>query len=496
MTKKTALVFGSIALAVIALCTFALETALSPKPNALRVGYPFQQFSGKDHLIDPANTETIFEYYLLENLSIGLLRDSLSEPSGYKPALAESWHHPDAKTWVFKIKSGIKWSDGSLITDDEIRNWFEYLRKTPAVHHQYLRDINKVEFDSVSRNLIFRFSKPKNNRILYELTLADSTLFSMKFKEEKFRKTTGAYYVEEVDLKASKIVLKRNPHFVWDISESPEVVFMEQRQFLMDKPDPEFNEKFDMVYFGVFGEHPNLSNYEKIGFVRTTMHPTSIHFLHFHHASPLLNDIRARRWIRDIFDHAFSKGLDPKIESAHSQIFPLGFAGHMTNPRSFETYQTPGELGRINLVLSELYNTVIEKQLDEANQKIRKIAPEFQLSMVQPGDQNFNSQNWDLLLNSFRGNQKDPLSSLSFFLNGKLKPFAKELAPLIEEARDTLDNDEFQRKINEIQYKILNDAMIIPLFFGGGANFHRPEWECPEWNPFDGRLRFYDWKRK
>src|SRR5215472_12088214 len=38
-----------------------------------------------------------------------------------KPALAESWtNSPDGKTWTFKLRKNLRWSDGELLTADDV----------------------------------------------------------------------------------------------------------------------------------------------------------------------------------------------------------------------------------------------------------------------------------------------------------------------------------------------------------------------------------------
>lgn len=47
-----------------------------------------------------------------------------------KPALAESWETPDDKTWIWHLRKGVKWHDGSEVTADDVKYSME-LQKTP-----------------------------------------------------------------------------------------------------------------------------------------------------------------------------------------------------------------------------------------------------------------------------------------------------------------------------------------------------------------------------
>jgi peptide/nickel transport system substrate-binding protein len=38
-----------------------------------------------------------------------------------KPGLAESWtNSPDGKTWTFKLRKNLRWSDGEPLTADDV----------------------------------------------------------------------------------------------------------------------------------------------------------------------------------------------------------------------------------------------------------------------------------------------------------------------------------------------------------------------------------------
>ena len=47
------------------------------------------------------------------------------------PILAESWSNPDHNTWVFKLKKGIKFHDGSDFTSADVVHSFTRIQKDP-----------------------------------------------------------------------------------------------------------------------------------------------------------------------------------------------------------------------------------------------------------------------------------------------------------------------------------------------------------------------------
>jgi peptide/nickel transport system substrate-binding protein len=49
-----------------------------------------------------------------------------------KPALAESWETPDDKTWIFHLRKGVKFHDGSELTADAVKYSFDLQKAPPA----------------------------------------------------------------------------------------------------------------------------------------------------------------------------------------------------------------------------------------------------------------------------------------------------------------------------------------------------------------------------
>ena len=63
------------------------------------------------------------------------------------PALAESWTTPDDKTYIFKLRQGVKFHDGSEFTADDVKYTFDIVLdpKGPAVWRGNFDQVDKVE---------------------------------------------------------------------------------------------------------------------------------------------------------------------------------------------------------------------------------------------------------------------------------------------------------------------------------------------------------------
>jgi peptide/nickel transport system substrate-binding protein len=79
-----------------------------------------------------------------------MLYDSLVEWDNdllVRPALAESWETPDDKTWLWNLRKGVKWHDGTEVTADDVKYSVE-LQKTPpapGVANSFYPKIASVE---------------------------------------------------------------------------------------------------------------------------------------------------------------------------------------------------------------------------------------------------------------------------------------------------------------------------------------------------------------
>ena len=77
---------------------------------------------------DPILTIQNADIWVMDNMNAGLVRVT-NDGTGLEPDLAESWTvSPDAKTYTFKLRDGLKFSDGSPLTAQDVKFSLERLR--------------------------------------------------------------------------------------------------------------------------------------------------------------------------------------------------------------------------------------------------------------------------------------------------------------------------------------------------------------------------------
>jgi peptide/nickel transport system substrate-binding protein len=75
------------------------------------------------------------------------------------PCLAESWHNPDERTWVFRLRSGVRLHDGRLLEARHVAAYLERSAHDPAAVRNVGKDLWSVEAPD-PHTVVVRTSRP------------------------------------------------------------------------------------------------------------------------------------------------------------------------------------------------------------------------------------------------------------------------------------------------------------------------------------------------
>ena len=248
-------VFGIALVAVIALsgCTKAKEkdsvlpsVAASPtaeplesRPAVQAPTGPKKTFTfrllGDPETLDWNRAHTTVETWLLTNLMEGLVTHDAK--MNVIPALAESWtKSPDGKTYTFKLRKDVKWSDGlPMKAADFVYSWKRLLSPVTAASYAYMlfdiegaeeffqgkqTDFSKVGISSPDEStLVVKLAKPVAHFIhsptfwvTYPLRQDVVEKFGTSWSKPGRMVTLGPFELASYDLD-SKIVLTANPTY-------------------------------------------------------------------------------------------------------------------------------------------------------------------------------------------------------------------------------------------------------------------------------------------
>ena len=98
----------------------------APEEEAYGISLPYELAS-----LDPGERNRLSDFSLLSNFYEPLVvTDADLSP---RPALAARWSNPDALTWLFELRPGVRFHDGARLTADDVVWTFERLRADPRL---------------------------------------------------------------------------------------------------------------------------------------------------------------------------------------------------------------------------------------------------------------------------------------------------------------------------------------------------------------------------
>lgn len=190
-SRRRLLIALTVSLMAVASATTAHLAA--KESDQLNVLFPVSLLKRDASLIDVSNLDTIYSYYLAENLAAGLVRDDINDPSGFRPVLAERWRQVDPRSWEFLIRRDNAWSDGRPLTGQEIARHFSALIGRPTRHLVQLASLVRAAFDDQRDTLVLEFSNATTSTLLNELSLADAAILTEANRSESWTVTSGPY---------------------------------------------------------------------------------------------------------------------------------------------------------------------------------------------------------------------------------------------------------------------------------------------------------------
>ena len=121
---------------LLASCAQPPQTKTSNDSISLAVSYDPEN-------LDPHSQDTISSIAISSNFYEGLVKvdGNLRTEAG----LADLWESPDATTWIFHLRPGVKFHSGKPLTSEDVVYSFERVRKDPSLEMSvYIRNIVSV----------------------------------------------------------------------------------------------------------------------------------------------------------------------------------------------------------------------------------------------------------------------------------------------------------------------------------------------------------------
>lgn len=457
----------------------------------LLVTFPFMYFKDSADLIDPGNTSTVYEYYLLENLGLGLVRDSPASLGGYSPGLAVEWAQESKTLWRFQIRKDLRWSDGSLLSIEQMVMHFEDLKNRPSRHLSYLKNLESAFEEPETHELILKFRVPTGVQLLHELSLADAVLY--KSRPLDWSVTSGPYRVAKFDWTHKILELERNDFCPLVSETSP----MRIRLFGLESKE-QTSDLFGAIPVDIYtirfaSFHPIYEAPKQAAAQMLEGMPSSIYYFAFNAANTRAQDTRLRKIFAHLVNEALAGQKLPRGLAIEHQMIPQGYSGRLPEYKPLSMKQE--SLGAMHLKIL-LWKDL--EPLDSFFRLIQKMAMGWGLKLEWVYCNHaeiLQTQDAFAHFYSFSGNQKDALGSWRFLFSeghGPLSLFSREASSLLQKIVDEPDSDRRSEALLSLHQRVLDEAWAVPFMCYRPVVLASERVNLSRWNPFDLRLRFYE----
>jgi oligopeptide transport system substrate-binding protein len=500
-------------LALATVCASAAEPSASKTLSVRLLGEP--------ETLDWNKAHTSIETYVLVNLMDGLVQfDSNMQVA---PALAESWKvSKDGKTYTFKLRSGVKWSDGvPLKAKDFVYSWKRLLTPGTAAAYAYLlydvqgaeafskgvsKDFSKVGVKAVNdTTLQVKLSRP----IAYWIDIPTfwvtfplrqdivekyGPMWNSEWAAPGKMVTLGAFSLVSHDYD-SKILVKANKDYYSTRGNIDNVEFMVLKDdstalTLYESGRLDFLTDISSIDLKRLAGREDLKSYPyyKTGYIGLVL------------TQPPLNNVKVRRAISMAIDKfQIGKILHGGQMPASSWVPPrmLGHSDNIGLP--FDVDKAREELKASGADLSTPIQLIIpnwDKPLIVAQYLQESLKKNLGLTVtIQQFDhKTFRSQvdlkNNPMYILSWSADFPDPDDFMSVFLsdsgNNRTNWKNKKYDDLILKARGTLDERIREKMYSEAQRLLLeDDAAIIALYYEPNMALVKPKVQNLELNPLN-----------
>jgi MarR-like DNA-binding transcriptional regulator SgrR of sgrS sRNA len=445
----------------------------------LRVAFRFGQLKKEPRLVEPADIDNVSQYYFIENLSVGLVRDDIQSTSNYTGMLASQWSQVRPDHWEFTLHPDLRWSDGTEITLEELKNWLQTLAKSNSRHLSALKKLARVETEEQKRKIHLYFENATNDSVLHELSLSDAVLYKTTNGHFNSQITSGPYWVESRT--QDKIVLKKNPYFrnIGDMfSEIVLTRIVEHQNY------PNFIENnIDLFMLSTFTFHRRYADVFQEPYVTTLGTFSSTHYFTPSKEVNHIERIKFARAIRNFFE---KKALPNSIK-LETQMIPNGYLGRLEKePTIGFAKHYPSKKSKYKIANLRAMQENLQVLFEDFSETLSKSNIAIEATEVNDAD---------FRILDFRGNQRDPLGTWSYLFTpekGELAAYRSLVEKDLEAAIAAQSEEERLHHLANIHRIVLEEAIAIPFMIEAPVVFHKANIDVSRWNPFDMRLRLYD----
>lgn len=447
---------------------------------------------------------------------------------GYKPCLAESWEiSPDGKVYTFKIRKGVKFTDGEPCDAFAIKANFDAIIENKK-RHTWLEMMHLLEKVEAPDAETFRItmSQPYYPMLTELGVTRPFAMISPKAMKNGSTKDgvqafigTGPWTLEKV-VTDEYAIFKRNENYWGEKPKFERVVVKvipdnQTRILALEKGEIDLIWGKNMLDADALNKYKNS---EKFGIELSA--PTSTRQILLNTTNPILKDLKVRKALQHATNRAaIAKGVFHGLETPADTLYApsVPYCNIGLKPFEYDMKKAatlldeagwkPGPGGvRMKdgqpLAISLLYNSnsVTEKNIAEYLQhEFGKLGMKVSISGEEEQSYRDNMKNgkFDMVFNICWGTPYDPQSSLSAMRQRVYGDYAAQLGlddkaeidKAITAIPTTTDKEERQKLYTYVLTHLHEDAVYIPLTFEcnkalftkdlKGVGFTQTQYEVP-----------------
>lgn len=231
---------------------------------------------------------------------------TISEDGKVESCLAKEWKTADNKTYIIKLRSDVKWSDGSSFSSSDVNYTIDRLKDEKSSKAVYSENVKYVEEVDIVDNTTLRIILSKQVPF-YEYYLNFPILSSNYYGDDDFWNTsknekpitTGRFKITEVS--ANTITLEKNNSW-WNIGKEDSVI--EKITINLYSSVAELYNAFKLGSIDLIAtENSNYKEYiGTIGYNTKEIEGRDFTFLALNTQSTFLSDVNVRKAVRDAID--------------------------------------------------------------------------------------------------------------------------------------------------------------------------------------------------
>jgi peptide/nickel transport system substrate-binding protein len=397
------------------------------------------------------------------------------------PWLATGWESADPQNYTFKLRSGVKWHDGTDFTADDVKFSYERIGKkeTGATRFPDFSNIDTITVvDPLTVKIVLKKPDASFLTVIADVT---SSIVSKKFVEAgNDLKTkmmgTGAFTFAARE-NGVKIDLKKNPNF-W-LKGQP---YLDGISFIMY---PDDRARLSALQSGAvdFADYIPWRSYDELaGSSNFAVYskPATTSALYFNTTKPPFDNVKLRQAVSYAIDPAaIAKAVFFGKAVPASQGFLISgtkYAEGQTTPYKFDVAKAKamvaesGYTGQeITLVTTSTYDflqqtaEIIQNELTAIGLKVKLDSVDFTVFGTK-----FNGKDFNLLTSSFSAAIPDPNYMTSLFAKGSLYGnrtgfVDQKIDDLLTKGRSTLVEADRLATYQELNQLVLNELPILPL---------------------------------